>query len=91
MFTQPDPIEPALKQLMNEIAKVLASAMNDATKDTGHRYGFALLMFGLEGDESTRMNYISNARREDMLAALKEFIARNEGTYDPGFDYKRRQ
>ena len=76
-----EPIEPALKKLMNDIAKILAGAMNAAARDTGHKYGFALLMFGLEGDETTRMNYISNAKREDMLAALREFIARNEGTY----------
>lgn len=91
MIEQEQPIEPALKTVMNEIAKVLAAAMNEATRDTGHKYGFALLMFGLEGDETTRMNYISNAKRADMLSALKEFIARNEGTYDPADFVRRRQ
>ena len=45
-------------------------------------YGFCLLVFPLadtEGDMNGRMNYISNAERRDMLIAMKEFIARNEG------------
>lgn len=83
MIEQEQPIEPALKALMNDIGKILARALNEHTKGTSEKYGFALLMFGLKGDETTRMNYISNANREDMLAALKEFIARNEGTYNP--------
>jgi hypothetical protein len=46
-------------------------------------YGFALLVFGL-GDKPGRMNYISNANREDMLTAMKELIARFEGRYEEG-------
>lgn len=85
MIEQEQPIEPNLRQLMQDIGKLLEVALREATKNTGERYGFALLMFGLAGSESSRMNYISNAVRQDMLAAMKEFIARNEGTYDPGF------
>ncbi len=53
---------------MNAIAEVLSEALEGQ--------GFALLVFDF-GDKG-RMNYISNARREDMIVAMKEFISRNE-------------
>jgi hypothetical protein len=39
--------------------------------------GFALLVFDFGPDGM--MNYLSNASREDMLIALREFIATHEG------------
>lgn len=87
---QEKPIEPLLFQLMNEIGQIIGSALQVHTISHGEKYGFALFMFGLEGGESSRMNYISNCRREDMLAALKEFIARNEGTYQEANFTKKR-
>lgn len=75
-------IEPLLVKLMNDIGHIIGGALKETVKETGEEYGFALLMFGLKGDESSRMNYIANVNREDMLAALKEFIARNEGRYE---------
>lgn len=53
---------------MNAIAEVLSEALEGQ--------GFALLVFDF-GDKG-RMNYISNARREDMIVAMKEFISRSE-------------
>jgi hypothetical protein len=43
--------------------------------------GFALLLFTFDQkpDEDGFLTWISNAERDDMLAAMKEFIARNEG------------
>lgn len=73
------PIEPVLRELMNDIGRILHQALKEETARSSERYGFALLMFGLSGDESCRMNYICDCSREDMLAALKEFIARNGG------------
>lgn len=86
---QEQPIEPALRELMRDIGRVIGGAINQHTASTGEQYGFALLMFGLAGDEKSRMNYISNARREDLLTALKEFIARAEGRYDGDFTKRR--
>lgn len=80
------PIEPLLAKLMNEIGTIIGNALLVHTMSSGERYGFALLMFGMTGDESSRMNYISNCERESMLAALKEFIARAEGRYDESMD-----
>lgn len=69
------PIEEHIRELMQQIGAILLLAI----QETNANYGFALLMFeyGAEG----RMNYISSASRRDMVAALKEFIAKNEGTY----------
>jgi hypothetical protein len=76
---QEQPIETVLVRLMNDIGHIIGGALKEKA---GEGYGFALLMFGLAGDEKGRMNYISSANREDMLAAMKEFIARAEGRYE---------
>lgn len=68
------PVEPQHVAAMNAVAKVLSEAFKP--------YGFALLVFPMDDDKG-RMNYISNARREDMLVAMKEFIAANEGRAHP--------
>lgn len=64
------PVEKEVAQTMQALGEMMAGAL---PKD----YGFTLLIFK-KGDEG-RMNYISNARREDMLSALKELIANFEG------------
>lgn len=63
-------IEPQHRKSMNDVAAVMANIFKG--------YGFALFIFPLDG-HGGRMNYISNAERADMLAALREFIANNEG------------
>ena len=83
------PIESVLRGLMIDIGRVLDSSLKRHTKDCGEAYGFALFMFGLTGNETSRMNYVANIDREDMIAALKEFIARNEGTYQENFTRKQ--
>jgi hypothetical protein len=73
------PIEPRYRELMNEIGELLDQALNP---DGVKRNGFALLVFPFGQPEGEhRSNYISNADREDMLASMKEFIARAEGRY----------
>lgn len=69
------PIENQHHQMMNAVAEVLA--------ETFQGYGFTLLVFEMDKPEGGRMNYISNARREEMLIAMKEFIAANEGRAHP--------
>lgn len=86
MIEKEQPIEPALRGIMNDIGRVIAQAMRETA---GPRYGFALFMFGLEGDEKGRMNYLCNCNRSDMIAALKEFIARAEGRYEGDFTKKK--
>lgn len=69
------PIEKQHFKTMNEIGRILDGAINPDGKKS---YGFALLVFPFNGDAG-RMNYISNAEREDMIVAMKEFIANAEG------------
>lgn len=62
-----DPIQASLHGAMNALGEIvdLAVAPN----------GWAVLVF----DRDTgRANYISNCNREEMIAAMKDFIARNE-------------
>jgi hypothetical protein len=70
---------------MNAIARVLDETLNGdpATRGPGERKtGFALLVFPFcQPNDEHRANYISNANREDMIAIMKEFIARAEGRY----------
>jgi|SRR5215831_5236909 len=82
-YEKEQPIERVLVKLMNDIGHILDGALKEHTaKHTDEKYGFALFMFGLTGNESSRMNYVANVNREDMLAGLKEFIARAEGRYE---------
>lgn len=70
------PIQAELIALMNGMAKAIDETFKDAM---GQRWGFALLVFPFGETLDHRMNYISNSHREDMIAACKEFVARNEG------------
>lgn len=68
-MTKINPLPDDLVESMNRVAHGLSEIFKP--------YGFALLVFdfGPDGD----MNYISNANRETMITAMKEFIAVHEG------------
>lgn len=70
-----DKIQPQVEDVMKGIGKVIHECCPEG-------FGFALLMFkfgpGTAGEDN-RMNYLSNAPRADMIAALKELIANFEG------------
>lgn len=62
--------------------KALATAIDELLNlDRSNRtVGFVLLVYPLNSSErSDRINYLSNSRREDVLVALKELVARFEG------------
>ncbi|MGF6641869.1 hypothetical protein [Paraburkholderia sp. MM6662-R1] len=61
-----EPIEDNHRALMNALAHALREVLAP--------YGFALLVFDFNRIEGGRMNYISNANREDMMKALREFV-----------------
>lgn len=70
--TMPNPddyLRPDVREAANTFASVIDS-MLPAGK------GFALLIFDF--GENGHMNWISNAEREDMIKAMKEFVARHE-------------
>lgn len=66
-----DQIDPRYHATMNALAEGISEVLGGL--------GFALLVFELNKVEGGRVNYISNAKREDMLAAMREFVARAEG------------
>jgi hypothetical protein len=66
---------------MNALAAVLDEALNDGGDG---KTGFMLLVFDFgEPKDNSRMNYISNAERADMLVALRELLANFEGRMMP--------
>ncbi len=71
------PIEAAYLEKMNALAEVLDDILNDDKKGKDRTTGFVLLAYDF--DDKGRLNYISNSRREDVLCAMREFIARSEG------------
>lgn len=71
------PIEPKVRTVMNALAHAISGAINP--KD--NNWGFVLLVFPWGDKPDNRMNYISNGDRDDVIASMKEFIARNEGRY----------
>lgn len=66
-----EPIDPQYRDTM----KALASGLDEVLGGLG----FALLIFEHGKIDGGRVNYISNSNRDDMLSAMREFIARNEG------------
>ena len=70
------PIEEKQRQAMNDLARILDQTLN---RDGKKRWGFALLVYHF--GEPSRMNYIGNGKRADMLVALKELVARWEGRF----------
>ncbi len=65
--------ERAIPDNYRQVMQATADALADILKPAA----FALLVFDASSDDP-RANYISNAPRPDMLAAMREFIARNE-------------
>lgn len=73
------PIQSAYRAKMNAVAQVLDETFNGT--EMPRRVGFALLVFEFGKSEGGRVNYISNAERSEMLAAMREYLARAEGRY----------
>jgi hypothetical protein len=78
---KPEPISEGQRKLMNELAAALDEVFNGNVRPK--KVGFALLVYNLgEQLEGTgRVNYIGNGRRDEVLVALKELVARWEGRY----------
>ena len=73
------PIEPHLHEMMNALGRAIDVSLNAKNAmGGGPKVGFVLLAFPFDGHEG-RCNYISNAKREDVVVLLKEQLARFEG------------
>lgn len=75
------PIQPEFRDLMNNLARGIDEILNDRKTGADRRVGFVLLVFNMNqaGERETRCNYISNADRLDIVAMMKDQIARFEG------------
>ena len=74
------PIQPEYQEQMAALCSVIDEFLNGKARPK--KTGFALLMFEFgDGPNSERMSYMSNARREEMICALKELVARFEGRH----------
>lgn len=73
------PIDRRYREQMNAIAAALDEGFNGTARPK--KIGFVLLMAEFGKVEGGRVNYISNADRADMIAMLKEWLARAEGRY----------
>ena len=60
-----------------KIAQALDAMLNGDERPK--RIGFAFFTFEFGKTKGGRVNYVSNAGREDMLVAVREWLARAEG------------
>lgn len=79
------PIQPEYREKMNALAQALDDVFNGPATGTDRKTGFVLIVFPFEEAEKAkagdtgRANYISNARRDEVVIMLKEQIKRFEG------------
>ena len=66
--------------IIEDLMRLLGSAVEHTLKDNVGNKGFALLVF--EFHEPGIANYISNAKREDMIKSLRETADRLEKKQD---------
>jgi len=65
---------------MSDLHQEIAVALDQILNGPGpKKNGFVLLTFPFDAATGTRINYVRNAERRDMLVALKEVVARFEG------------
>lgn len=62
---------------MAMIASSLDEVLNGA-KALERKWGFVLLVFPFDAPDRTRINYVSNGKREDVRKAISELVARWE-------------
>lgn len=69
-----------IKEHLGEIAKQVESMLPEGS-------GFMIFAFDFDEDNTRRMQYISNAKREDAFAALREFMQKiNDENYGKHLD-----
>ncbi len=67
------------KDVMQALAKATDKTLNQGRKTP--KYGFVILVSEFRDYDGGRVNYVSNGNKSDMLAMMKEYIARCEGRY----------
>jgi hypothetical protein len=72
------PIELQYRVVMYKVGRIINRILNRTDQN---KSGFILMVFPLNAHEG-RCNYLSNARREDVVIMLKEQLKRFEGQPD---------
>lgn len=69
-----------LEYIAREVGKAVGETLESISDRIGTRIGFTLLIFDYTDDSEDKgwMTYISSARRDTMLEAMREFIAKHE-------------
>jgi len=76
------PIQDRYRKQMNKLARVIDEWFNGKRKTNRKpTVGFILLTAEFGKIDGGRVNYISNGEREDMIAMMREYLARVEGRY----------
>lgn len=78
------PIQPDAHGPMNKLARDIDRGLSGRAKGKAKRYGFILLVAEFNKIEDGRVNYVSNGERADMIAMLREYLARVEGRVSDG-------
>ena len=84
------PIQEQYRKQMNRLAKLIDEFFNGRRKPNRKpTVGFILLTAEFGKIEGGKVNYISNGNREDMIAMMREYLARVEGRYLEGSETKQ--
>lgn len=84
------PIQEQYRKQMNRLAKLIDEFFNGRRKPNRKpSVGFILLTAEFGKIEGGKVNYISNGNREDMIAMMREYLARVEGRYSEGSETKQ--
>ncbi len=74
------PVEQKFQRQMMEVATAVDRHFNGTERP--RRVGFVLMCFEFGDNEGGRVNYMSNAGRQDVIATLRHQLARFEGMPD---------
>lgn len=75
------------KDLYNAIAGGLDDILNGPVRP--RRLAFVVLVAEIGKIDNGKVNYVSNANKQDILAMMKEYIARAEGRHVEGPETKQ--
>ncbi len=73
------PIQPESHGVMNALAPAIDKVLNGERRPK--RFGFCLFVAEFGKIDNGRVNFISIGERADMIAMVKEWLARAEGRY----------
>lgn len=74
------PISPEYAENMKALGRGIDAVLNGPAEGAARQHGFILMVFPYGDKDGARCNYLSNgADRRDVVAMMKEMIARFEG------------